>query len=55
MWSSLFVEPPSKASTIKDVYRSSRLGGWRMSASGKLVIVTGSALLLYSFYRQYTG
>jgi len=26
-----------------------------MSASGKLVIVTGSALLLYSFYRQYTG
>ena len=55
IWTSIYVERPVQAATLRDVYTSSRSGAWRMSTSGKLMTVAGSALLLYSLYRQYAG
>lgn len=51
----MYVERPVQAATLRDVYASSRSGGWRMTTSGKLMTVAGSALLVYSLYRQYAG
>jgi len=52
---SLYVKAPAKASTLNGVYQASRSGEWRMSTSGKLMTVAGTALLLYSLHRQYAG
>jgi len=55
IWTSIYVEPPARATTLNDVYQASRSDGWRMSTRGKLMTVAGIALFIYSWYRQYAG
>jgi hypothetical protein len=51
LWVTVFDRQPRNSNTIGDVYRS-RLAGWRMSTSGKVMTLLGLVLLAASFYMK---